>query len=522
MGRGGANMGKLLKGKSRETESKKKTANDKKPAAGSYNEEMKRWATQAARLKQLIAQETENARVNQRLVTTILRNQLRKQKMDELNDNIAILAQEHQREMDRKDSVLQTLQNRLTEVEDQFLVMQRSHMHKLEILNNMHKTKVRQLEAEFERDLKFVKTEFNDERDYINRSHERMKKELQAIRTSVDARVNANADKAKMNHETIREEIKNKNLQVINELRINLETKIDEMEKEFDDAHKAYVDKTKEKNKDFKRLQESDRRVTQENKRTKRKITKLQTNLQTTKHEIRLNREECKSRNKILAQQREIVSQHCRNLKAKISKLRGQEKQRLEELTVRSRSAQKKNEKNVEVAEKILALMETARKMETEREKVLPFYETTKISAEGKEMVAKEGHEFVEDMKHAASTNTAGKKLKATEGYDNWDDLENFHKKYNKVLLDKLAIEQEKLRLQEENRELKMVLQQYLDGITITEDAVNKPNSLMIVNGRVDREMVPVRRIGKTVAVEAQQVHAATVRQTQGARAARR
>ncbi len=42
--------------------------------------------------------------------------------------------------------------------------------------------------------------------------------------------------------------------------------------------------------------------------------------------------------------------------------------------------------------------------------------------------------------------------------------LENFWCRYNKVLLDKLALDREKLVLEEENTKLKALLKQYLDG----------------------------------------------------------
>lgn len=88
------------------------------------------------------------------------------------------------------------------------------------------------------------------------------------------------------------------------------------------------------------------------------------------------------------------------------------------------------------------------------------------------------------------------------------------------MLLDKLAIAQEKLRLEEENNTLRCgarahhtltqppcptpdscnyhphppthpsthrsVLKQYLDGIAVTEDCVDHDNPLLIVNGRVN------------------------------------
>ena len=45
-----------------------------------------------------------------------------------------------------------------------------------------------------------------------------------------------------------------------------------------------------------------------------------------------------------------------------------------------------------------------------------------------------------------------------------YGSLENFWKRYNKVLLDKLALDKEKQTLEDENKRLKLLLKQYLDG----------------------------------------------------------
>lgn len=45
-----------------------------------------------------------------------------------------------------------------------------------------------------------------------------------------------------------------------------------------------------------------------------------------------------------------------------------------------------------------------------------------------------------------------------------YKSLQNFWKRYNKVSLDKLALDREKQILVDENSKLKMLLKQYLDG----------------------------------------------------------
>merc|ERR1712070_1061311 len=67
-----------------------------------------------------------------------------------------------------------------------------------------------------------------------------------------------------------------------------------------------------------------------------------------------------------------------------------------------------------------------------------------------------------------------------------WDYLNNFFKRYNKVLLDVMAIDREKERLTNENGDLRSILKQYLDGISVNEDVINNPNPLLVVNHKTN------------------------------------
>jgi hypothetical protein len=61
--------------------------------------------------------------------------------------------------------------------------------------------------------------------------------------------------------------------------------------------------------------------------------------------------------------------------------------------------------------------------------------------------------------------------------------MDQFYKRFNKVMLDKLALEKQKFQLDEENSHLKNILKQYLDGISLTDGVLSQPNPLMVVNG---------------------------------------
>ena len=64
--------------------------------------------------------------------------------------------------------------------------------------------------------------------------------------------------------------------------------------------------------------------------------------------------------------------------------------------------------------------------------------------------------------------------------------LENFWKRYNKVLLDNIALEKEKQALYEEGYKLRVMLKQYLDGISVNDEIIDKVNPLFIVNHKTN------------------------------------
>ncbi|PNH04924.1 hypothetical protein TSOC_008876 [Tetrabaena socialis] len=54
------------------------------------------------------------------------------------------------------------------------------------------------------------------------------------------------------------------------------------------------------------------------------------------------------------------------------------------------------------------------------------------------------------------------------------------------ALLDKTAIDKEQSRLERENADLRSILKQYLDGISVNDDVLNNPvNPLLVINSRL-------------------------------------
>ncbi|CAM9734029.1 unnamed protein product, partial [Pylaiella littoralis] len=173
-------------------------------------------------------------------------------------------------------------------------------------------------------------------------------------------------------------------------------------------------------------------------------------------------------------------------------------------------AVQGKLQEQLKVANQILTLAELARKAETEQEKarradrrrkkrdVLPFYvsaNTNEVEEEAERILKAErdlagGKRKLrgerEEEASVPSPLQSSAWGKHGQPVPRWNHLDNFHKRYNKALLDKLAIEREQARLESENRDLQSIVKQYLDGISVPEDAVSAPNPLLVVNGRIN------------------------------------
>ena len=64
--------------------------------------------------------------------------------------------------------------------------------------------------------------------------------------------------------------------------------------------------------------------------------------------------------------------------------------------------------------------------------------------------------------------------------------LENFWKRYNKVFIEKLALDKERQTLMQENSQLRTLLKQYLDGISVNDEILSQVNPLFIVNNKTN------------------------------------
>eukprot|EP00741_Cyanophora_paradoxa_P017163 tig00020960_g16575.t1 len=543
-----ARVGKAVKGGAKAKKGGKKKGKDAglRLEMDAYkNEEAMREKEEKmrARLREKQLAEERYAKLNMMKVQQTWIRIMRKAKVDELKKDIEIHSQNHEREVDRKDAIILMYDRDLDDAEEQYQWALRSHLQNVDELIQLQMSRVRALQDEFEKDLAILEEEFGKERAEIIAQHNAEKKELLEIMAAMEAEFNEQEQEMRQEFESQREEIKNKNQEEYNVLRITLESTIEELERHFESAHQNYVANTEQRTNDFKKLTTKDRESAKTIESNMRKLQRLHDALQHWKMKTANNVRECDERNRALEQEKDQIAAHFQELKAKMNRFREAEARRLTELTTTARSTIKKLKERLAQAEKIIKLAELNRKMETEREKVLPFYKSS-VDEEEEQALQQLGLErpaaassssavpagsSVEAekkaaLKAAAIEGAAGPSASGSgsgsggEGpaiskevekeraahataadekgrpIAEWDYLNNFMKRYNKVLLDKVAMDREKERLQRENEDLRAILKQYLDGISVNEDVMAAVNPLLVVNSKLQLNIPPSQR----------------------------
>ncbi|NXF26364.1 DRC2 protein, partial [Rhodinocichla rosea] len=113
--------------------------------------------------------------------------------------------------------------------------------------------------------------------------------------------------------------------------------------------------------------------------------------------------------------------------------------------------------------QRLLRLAELCRRLETEEEKVLPFYPSSLGELEQQKV-------------HRALEETASEPLARV--MKDYMGLERFWQRFNKAKLEEKGLERARAALAERNQELRRLLQQYLAGATINQKVPKDPHPL--------------------------------------------
>ena len=170
-------------------------------------------------LKQAMIEEQKMAHFNRMKILTHWRKLLRLAKTEQLKKEIQIYQQNHDREVDAKDAIMQMLDRDLDEAEEQYQMALRNHLIHVDELIDLQNSRLRGLKEEFLRDVKIIKDEFDTEKREIDFSHREETRELQDMIETIREEEEGKLAKMRSEFDGNKVETQNKHTEDLDQMR---------------------------------------------------------------------------------------------------------------------------------------------------------------------------------------------------------------------------------------------------------------------------------------------------------------
>ena len=421
-------------------------------------------------LQKIYEEELQHSRINRMKLLNDWRIIMRIAKIDEIRKYLTLYMQIFERDLDDKDAILQMLDRDITEAEDHYNIALTNHFIHVKQLMALQDSRIKGLFREFEKDVSELENEFGTEFDEIKKQFEQEQREILRMLHNIQETYNKKISKLNQDFQ----ELKNSQIQKINEVYSHAQEYIkkagtdvhNKFSNEMNDIKQKSDDKNRQDTDGIEKLNALEKEVLAK----KKKVEKNNEELKTLKIKIKQNNEDWDLKNQSLKNEKEKIMKSYRILKDKLIAFRNNQREKLKKLVKNSWDCETKLKSYIKLAEKILKLAEISRRLEIEKEKILPYYENSDIEQN--------------------ENNAVDEKLDPILGvhpvlYEEVEALQNFWKRYNKVKLDVIAIKQQRAMVEKNNEILKNYLQQYYDGFKVNNVVMTNENPLLRIE-RVD------------------------------------
>lgn len=430
-------------------------------------------------LESIFEKEMQHSRINKMKLYNDWRVIMRIAKIDEIRKYATLYLQIFMRDLDDKDAFLQMLDRDITEAEEHYNIALTNHFIHVKQLVALQDSRIKGLYREFEIDVTELENEFNTEFDEIKKQFEQEQREILRMLYNIQETYNIKINKLNQ----FFQELKNSQIQKINEIYSHIQEAIkkagtdvhNKFSNEMNDIKQKSDDKNRQDADGIEKLSALEKEVLAKRK----KVEKHNEELKQLKLKIKQNNEDWDSKNNSIKSEKERIMKSYRILKAKLIAFRNNQREKLKKLVKNSWECEMKLKGYIKLAEKILKLAEISRRLEIDKEKILPYYENSDLE------------------KNENENENVDVKLDPIFGvdpvlYEEIGSLQNFWKRFNKVKLDVIAIKKQKGDVERQNEILKNYLQQYYDGFHVNNVVMTNENPLLRVDKVDEKRLIRV------------------------------
>ena len=417
------------------------------------NKSIQPTSTTKTKLSEQLENELQLSKINRANIEAHWIQVLRKEKQNELKGTVQVLMEEHEKLLKQKDKIIDLLHVNHDHSETEFQTVFATHCDNINSMIDLYDERLLMMEKKFQSDLKTLQHQSKMERSRIIENHTKIdKKQLTDIIEGIEKESIENQEKEERDHQHLIQEIRNRNLEEINGLRVILESKIEDLDEQFEAAHGDYVQNTDTNASEYQVLTQREKYAKKEIDFKSRNIDRVQGTLQELRSKCSKNTKETNEKYDAIVHKKTIILSKYKKLKSEMNKFRNIQQQKLTELSINANKRKEELQQLLHIADRIFKISTLNEKMEKDHEYVLPLLE----------------NQFDKDLKQQAmrmmnSCRGSSKLCKSMitrcqNGVLISNFLENFWKKYNNVLLDVLSMEEKESKLYDERCQLKVSL----------------------------------------------------------------
>ncbi|XP_036385848.1 dynein regulatory complex subunit 2-like [Megalops cyprinoides] len=440
----------------------------------------KKQAMAHKQLTEQLQEEERNTEVNENKLVNKWRPIFRRMRASELRNDVTMLSQSFERVLDHKDCVIKCLEDELNKTREKSAQTHRSHLNCIDRLLTMQSERLVALEQRWCRELEELCTDFTTEREILIAQHQQECMYLEDVDFAIEQCHNEVDADTRQDFLSTRNDIKNRNTEEKNALRVQLEGEAEELWHQIQQAVQDYAEATKYRSKTFDSLVSRDEYSALEMESQMKKIQKLQHSIAMLRNRLSSAQKKDEEEAEGLRTIREEVTALARQVNAQMTSNLSRDRCHLTNLTIYSNGAAKKLQSIVDKGKKLLRVTEMCRRMETEEEKSLRFYCHSPNSSDSAEQIP----ESCQDVALTVTLPFASTRSPPAPGQDvlDYTGLESVWHRYNKVLLERLCLAKEQVALNQENERLRGLLRQYLEGISVSDEVLRQRNTLLVVS----------------------------------------
>lgn len=412
------------------------------------------------------------SKLNELKIMTQWRKIMRLAKNESLKKEIKILAEEQERNLQRKDGIIQFLLRDLEESELRIVETSESLVKDTNAMMSIHSENKNTLEYSYKENIHTLESKFRDDMASLEAVFDEELKDAHNVEQTVIKEIEQSQAVLERSFQRQDEDYQRVQREEMESMRSRLEEQIESLKSQMENTSATHQSEFGAVADEYNEMLITDKSLTEVLSTRKKQVDNLQMLLFQWQGKMKQLIGDSEERKRVLISEKRNMHNHYQALKTRIKAYRALLTQRLTELSSRAYECKKRLHAKLAVGKRVLAAAKAAQDWHEGEEGDVTAWRT--------DLEDETDLESTSTFKATSSSGSGGKDMFTSSA----DNLNKFYGRYNKLLAQAALSEATKNRLRDENKELQELLSQYEKASTFSPDSVQGCNFLLIVNGR--------------------------------------